>query len=98
MRKTIMTKTNGALLARVDERVKVHSQQIDEVKNDVKDVKDIVNEIKTMFTSGEGKIKRNFMLIEDIRKDREKAEKKRMAMITIIVATVSIIVNIAFKI
>lgn len=93
-----MTKTNGALLARVDERVKVHSQQINEVKNDVKDVKDIVNEIKTMFTSGEGKIKRNFMLIEDIRKDREKAEKKRMAMITIIVATVSIIVNIAFKI
>jgi len=63
-----MNTKNGRLtLAKLEQKLEDHliqqEKDFEEVKENVKDIKISVNDIKGILIAGEGKIKRNFMLI-----------------------------------
>ena len=84
-----MARSNGKLLARIDEKVNYHTEQINDFKLDIKEIKKDLAEIKQIFTKGDGKIRRNFMLVQQIRTRLNKRDATIIAVASIIATIIT---------
>lgn len=67
--------------------------RVNEMKQDLKEIKFALEEIKDLFIKGDGKIKRNYMMIADHCKQHDKADTKTIAIATIAASLVTALLS-----
>lgn len=81
-------------MAKIEQKLEDHVVQqdkdFDELKADVKDIGKDVSDIKQILTEGDGKIKRNFMLINS-------HKRKHWQFVTVSIAICSILVALIVR-
>lgn len=93
---------------RFDDFEKNTSEKFKDLKSDVKEIKNTVNEIKEIITKGDGKIARNWMVIEDCSdkiKNHDKEHKENnwkfatftVSICVLITGVIGLIMNLLLK-
>lgn len=85
--------TMAALKQEVKDYKENNNHKMDDLKADLKEVKISLSEIKGLLIQGEGKIRRNFMLINSHWVEHEKREGRILAISGIIATLMTVFIS-----